>query len=184
MKALKKLLVLLISIIALILIVALFVDGDIKVSKSVQIDASVSDVYNYVSKLKNQDNYSVWQKMDPNMEKTYSGEDGTVGFISAWKSDNENVGSGEQEITKLVANREITCELRFKEPFEANNTAHFYMEPQGNSSTKISWEFEGGMPWPSNIMLLFMDMEKTLGEDLQTGLQNLKKIIEEEQGLN
>lgn len=34
------------------------------------------------------------------------------------------------------------------------------------------------MNYPMNIMLLFMDMEKMLGGELYTGLQNLKRELE------
>ena len=46
------------------------------------------------------------------------------------------------------------------------------------NTTKVVWGFEGHMDYPSNIMLLFMDMEEMLGGDLQTGLDNLKKNLE------
>ena len=36
------------------------------------------------------------------------------------------------------------------------------------------------MAYPMNIMLLFLNMEKMLGPDLQTGLNNLKEILERE----
>ena len=41
--------------------------------------------------------------MDPNIKTDFRGTDGTVGFISAWDSNNiKNVGKGEQEILNMV----------------------------------------------------------------------------------
>jgi hypothetical protein len=34
------------------------------------------------------------------------------------------------------------------------------------------------MNYPANVMLLFMNMEKMVGGDLEKGLQNLKTILE------
>jgi hypothetical protein len=34
------------------------------------------------------------------------------------------------------------------------------------------------MPYPFNLMGLFMDMEETLGQDLEKGLKNLKRVLE------
>jgi hypothetical protein len=34
------------------------------------------------------------------------------------------------------------------------------------------------MPYPMNLMLLFMDMDGMLGKDLQQGLDNLKGVLE------
>jgi hypothetical protein len=34
------------------------------------------------------------------------------------------------------------------------------------------------MAYPMNLMLVFMDMDAMLGKDLQTGLNNLKAVLE------
>jgi hypothetical protein len=39
-------------------------------------------VYDYVKYLKNQNDYSVWAKIDPGMKTEFRGKDGTVGFVS------------------------------------------------------------------------------------------------------
>ena len=46
------------------------------------------------------------------------------------------------------------------------------------NETTVSWGFNGKMKYPMNLMLLFMDMEEMLGNDLQTGLENLKNVLE------
>lgn len=51
-------------------------------------------MFDYVKYLKNQNEYSKWAGMDSAMTKTFSGTDATPGFISAWKSNNQNVGKG------------------------------------------------------------------------------------------
>jgi hypothetical protein len=180
MKFLKKLGFTLLALLALILIVALFVNGEYSVRKTVEINRSSDDVFEYVSLLKNQDEYSVWAKMDPNMKKTFTGTDGKVGFISAWDSDNEEVGKGEQEITKIIDGERIEMELRFIEPFEANDNGFINTESIGDNKTKVTWGFDGKIGYPWNLML-FMDMEGMLGPDLQEGLDNLKEILESEQ---
>jgi hypothetical protein len=45
-------------------------------------------------------------------------------------------------------------------------------------NTKMAWEFEGKMDYPTNLMLLFMDFDGIIGDDFQVGLQNLKKNLE------
>ena len=95
MKALKWILIVVVSIIGLILLTALFVRKDFAVEKQIEINKPKQEVYNYVVLLKNQNNFSKWATTDPAMEKTFSGVDGTVGFVSVWKSENKNVGAGE-----------------------------------------------------------------------------------------
>src|SRR6478736_279635 len=99
MKILKKIAIVLVALIAILLIVALFVKKDFKVEREIVINKPKKEVFDYIRFIKNQDHYSKWAMMDPNMKKTYTGTDGTVGFISAWESENKNVGTGEQEIT-------------------------------------------------------------------------------------
>jgi hypothetical protein len=53
-------------------------------------------------------------------------------------------------------------------------------EPLDSNSTKVTWNFRGDMNYPFNVMLLVYDMEKTLGKDLQQGLNTLKEILEKE----
>src|SRR5690606_27495208 len=84
------------------LLLALFVKQDYKVETQVVIQQPAQLVFDYIRFLSNQDNFSVWAAMDPNMQKSYRGVDGTVGFISSWRSDNPDVGSGEQEITAIT----------------------------------------------------------------------------------
>jgi len=179
MKFLKKILFVLIAIVTLVLIMALFIDKNFSSTKTVIVERPTEEVFDYLKNLKNQDEFSVWAKMDPNMKKSYDGNDGEVGFVSKWESDNEDVGSGEQEIVRIEEGKRIDFKLRFKEPFEAENDAFILTESIGENKTKVTWGFKGEMSWPMNIMLLFMDMEEEIGPDLQNGLNNLKKVLEE-----
>lgn len=178
MKILKGLLFLIVGIVILALVVALFVKKDYAVERQVTINKPITVVFDYIKHIKNQDEYSVWNRIDPAAKKTYSGTDGTVGFISAWESTNKNMGKGEQEITNITEGDRIDMKLRFKEPFEAQDDAYMITESMGENQTKVKWGFKGKMAYPMNIMLLFMDMEGMLGKDLQGGLDNLKTTLE------
>jgi uncharacterized protein YndB with AHSA1/START domain len=180
MKLLKIVLIGIAAIIALALIVAAFTKKDYAVVREITINKPKQEVFDYVKFLKNQDNYSKWAMMDPNMKKTYTGTDGTVGFVSAWDSQEKNVGAGEQEIKGITNGERIDFELRFKRPFEATDYAYMTTEDAGNNQTKVKWGFNGKMKYPMNLMLLCMDMDKMLGKDLDTGLSNLKSILEKQ----
>jgi uncharacterized protein YndB with AHSA1/START domain len=178
MKILKTILIAVGILIAVPLIVALFVKKDYEVEREITINKPKEEVFDYVKFLKNQDNYSKWATMDPEMEKTYRGTDGTVGFVSAWESDNKDVGKGEQEIKKITEGERIDFELRFFQPFESTEPAYMTTESVSENQTKVKWGFSGHMDYPMNIMMLFMDFEKMIGDDLDTGLKNLKSVLE------
>lgn len=180
MKVFKKVLIVIGILIALPLITALFVKKDYAVEREIVINRPKSEVFEYLKFLKNQDNFSKWATMDPKMKKTYSGTDGTIGFVSAWESDHEDVGKGEQEIKKIIEGERIDFELRFLEPFESTENAYMTTDAVGDRQTQVKWGFNGHMDYPSNIWLLFLDFEEMIGDDLQTGLEKLKSELEKQ----
>lgn len=178
MKALKIIGISLAAIVALLLVVALFVDGKYAVEREVTINKPKQVVYDYTKFLKNQNQFSVWAKIDPDMKTEFRGEDATVGFISAWDSENPKAGKGEQKIIKITDGERIDYELHFIEPMESTDYAFLEFKAVNDSATNVKWGFHGEMKYPMNLMLLGMDMEKMLAPDLQNGLNNLKGILE------
>ena len=165
------------GIIAALLIAGLFIPKGMKATREIIINKPNAEVFNYIKQLKNQDNYSKWGSMDPDMKKEYRGTDATVGFVSAWEG-NKKVGTGEQEITGIEEGRKLSTELRFIKPFKSVAQSSMTTEALSDNSTKVSWGFEGQMNYPMNIMKLFMNMEKSIGNDFSTGLSNLKSLLE------
>ena len=175
MKILKRILVILAIIIAIPLILGLFIKKDFNIERQITINKPKSEVFDYIRYIKNQNKFSVWTNLDPNMRQEFRGTDGTVGFVSAWRSEDKGVGSGEQEIKNIQEGERIEFELRFKEPFENTATAYMTTEGSGNE-TLVKWGMNSHMDYPMNVMSLFMGA--SLGKDLQTGLNNLKNIME------
>lgn len=180
MKIVKRILVVIGILIAIPLIVAIFMKKEYAVEREITINKPKQTVFEYIKHLKNQDNFSKWAQMDPNMKKDYKGEDGTVGFTSYWDSEADSVGKGEQEIKKITEGERVDFELRFKEPFESTDYAYMTTEAIDSTHTKVKWGFNGKMPYPMNIMLAMMNMDEMLGGDLATGLSNLKGVMEQQ----
>ncbi len=178
MKIFKKIVIVLAIIIAIPLLVALFVKKDYAVEREIVINQPKEVVFGYIKFLKNQDNFSKWATMDSGMKKTYRGTDGMVGFVSAWESQKDDVGTGEQEIKKITEGERIDYELRFIKPFESTEKAYMITEATGDKQTKVKWGFSGRMNYPVNLMLLFMNFEKMIGNDFETGLNRLKGELE------
>jgi hypothetical protein len=166
------------GLLALVLIIALFVQKEYAVERSINIKKAKSEVFDYIKHLKNQDHFSKWGKMDPNMKKEFRGEDGTVGFVSAWESTNKNVGQGEQEIKKIIDEERIDYQLRFIKPFKSISDAYMITEKISDQETSVKWGFHGKMNYPMNLMLLFLKMDEMIGKDFDEGLSNLKGILE------
>jgi hypothetical protein len=177
-KFLKYLAIGLFGLVAILLALALFVKKEYTVERSININQPRQVVFDYVKFLKNQDNYSVWSKIDPNMKKEFRGTDGTVGFVSAWDSPVKEAGRGEQEIVKITDVERIDFVIRFFEPIASTDNAYMALKSNSETNTNITWGFNGKYKYPMNLMLLFMDMDAMLGKDLEGGLKNLKTELE------
>lgn len=178
MKALKIIGLALAGMIVFLLMAGLFVNGKYAVTRELTINKPKEEVFNYIKYLKNQNKFSVWAKIDPEMKTEFRGEDATVGFVSAWDSQNPKAGKGEQKIIKIAGGSRIDYEIHFIRPMESTDYAYMSTETVSDSQTKVKWGFTGEMKYPMNLMMLFMNMEKMLGPDLENGLKNLKTLLE------
>ena len=164
-------------IIVVIIILAIIAPKSYDVSRKIIVAKPVPVVFEYLKYLKNQDNWSPWGKRDPNMKKEFEGDDGEIGAISKWEG-NKDVGSGEQEIKRIVENEVIESELRFLKPWKSQSDAYLKVNEAGAGETEITWGFSGNNKFPFSIMMLFMNMDKAVGKDFEEGLASLKDILE------
>lgn len=178
MKILKVIIIVIIVLIAIPFILGLFAKKEYTIHREVTINKPSTEVFDYVKYLKNQDSYNKWIMADPNMKKDYKGLDGTIGFVYAWDSEDNNVGKGEMEIKGITEGESINTEVRFEEPFEGVSDVNMSLQPVQDEQTKVDWTFDSEMGYPMNAMLIFIDMNDVLGPDMQTSLDNLKKILE------
>lgn len=162
-------------IIAVPAVLALFLPKEYTVEAFTIINRPKHVVFDYIKYVNNQEEYSKWVKTDPNIKKTLTGIDGTVGYIYAWDG-NSKAGAGEQEITAIVDGERISTEVRFTRPFKS--VAHFYIATEADSDhgTKVTWHMSGKSPYPMNLMTAML--KSTLRNDMSISLNDLKKILE------
>lgn len=165
------------GIIAAILLLALVVPRGISARKEIVINRPLGEVFDFIKHLKNQQLYSKWATLDPNIKNEFTGTDAQPGFVNKWWG-NKKVGEGEQEILAVMEGKSLTTELRFIKPFKSLAKAEMTTEAVDANSTKVSWGFESNMNYPMNIMKLFMNMSEMVGKDFSIGLQNLKTLME------
>ena len=178
LRYMKYVFLFLLSFVAIVLVVGLFTPKTYAVTKTIEVDKEAEFVFNYFKQLKNQDNYSVWSTLDSNMKKSYSGNDATVGFVSRWESKVSEVGTGEQEIAAIEQGKRIDYVVRFIEPFTSSYNCFLQADKINDDKTLVTWGLSGEMNYPTNLFLLFMNMEDLLGKNLQLGLSNLKVVLE------
>lgn len=174
MKILKKILIVIVILVALPFVIAVFINKKYDVTREIVVNKPRAEVFDYVKHIKNQDYYSVWNMADPTMKKNFTGTDGTVGFIYHWDG-NDEVGEGKQQITAISEGKRVDMDLKFIRPFDGD--AHTYMSTKDTTGgTKVTWNMKGYSNYPMNIMNLLMD--KQLGGAFEQGLTNLKNNLE------
>jgi len=175
MRTLKKIGIGVLILVVTLLFVALFVPKEFSYEKSIIINAPIDRVWVNVNSLSALDKWSPWNDHDPIMKKEMTGIDGTIGAKQSWES--KIVGSGSQIITKIEKPTLFETELNFYEPQKSHGKAFVKLINVGNQ-TKATWGMTGSMPYPINIIILFMNMEKSMGKDWNNGLSKLKKLSE------
>jgi hypothetical protein len=120
--------------------------------------------------------WSPWEKLDPNLKRTYSGAAKGKGAVYEWEG-NREAGQGRMEIVESTPSSRVLIKLDFFKPFEAHNQADFTLNPDG-SSTRVVWAMTGPHPFPMKVMSVFMSMDSLVGKDFEKGLAAMKAIAE------
>ncbi|MDY8135509.1 SRPBCC family protein [Aquimarina sp. 2201CG5-10] len=177
MKALKKVGIILIVLIVIALIAAIFAPKEVIYEKSININAPIEVVWENVNSLSDLDKWSPWNDLDPNIKKDFTGNDGTIGATASWDSEVKDVGKGSQTISKIEAPTFFETDLKFYRPYESEAKGYIKLAKE-NNSTVVTWGFQSEMPYPFNLMGLFMNMEDNMGETWSNGLSKLKELSE------
>jgi hypothetical protein len=173
----KIVLIVIIGLVLAVAVMALVAPRGYSVSRNILINLPEDKVFNAIRMLKFQNEWSVWGKLDPDAIYTYTGTDGTVGFVSAWQG-NKAVGQGQQEIKNIIEGERVDIELTFLKPFKSKADVYLTTETVSDSTTRVTWGMTGKVPPPMNIMLLFGNFNEAIGKDYEKGLQNLKVKLE------
>lgn len=174
MTVLKKIVLGVGVLIALVVVVGLFLPKQYKVERSILINAQPEEIYPDVVDLRAWQNWGVWFQRDPSMEIDYSGPDRAIGMMSSWKSVTE--GNGEMKITDLEHNKKVVYSLAFPD-WEMGSTGSLVISPAGEA-TKVTWVDSGDVG--NNIINRYfvLMMDGMIGPDFEMGLENLKTVVE------
>ncbi len=146
-----------------------------RIERSTTIAAPPEKVFPLINDMRQFNTWNPFAQMDPQGVITYETVTAGVGGAYAWKG--EKSGAGRMQITDSTAPKQVSVKLDFSKPFEAHNLVDFTIKPQGTGST-VTWAMHGPMPFMNRLMTIFFDMDKTVGKDFESGLNNLKALAE------
>lgn len=170
--------VVLVIAIVIILIAAMTRPNEFSVQRSLAMTAPPEIAFAHVNDLTKWEAWSPWEKLDPNVQKTFGDQTAGDGAFYTWNGDG-NVGEGTLTITKSQPHEQINFDLKFVRPFACENDVVFTFVPRGDQTT-VTWKMDGRHTLFSKIMGLFMSMDKMCGDQFNQGLQSLKTITEAE----
>jgi carbon monoxide dehydrogenase subunit G len=163
-------------VIAAVLILAAMQPDNFVVQRSITVQTPPDKIYPFINDFHRWAAWSPFEKLDPAMQRVFSGTEAGKGAIYEWSGD-KNAGKGRMEIIDATAPNNISIQLDFSEPFAAHNTTEFTLAPNGETTT-VTWAMRGSSPFIAKIMQLFCNMDKMIGPDFEEGLANLKMLAE------
>ncbi|WP_420125007.1 SRPBCC family protein [Longimicrobium sp.] len=146
-----------------------------RMHRSAVIDAPPERIHPLISDFRKWADWSPYEKLDPEMKKTYSGAATGRGAVYAWEG-NKKAGAGRMEMTETSPQR-IAINLEFTRPFKASNVTTFTLQPHG-AGTEVTWAMEGPNPFINKVMGVLINLDRLVGKDFEAGLANLKTIAE------
>jgi hypothetical protein len=148
------------------------------VQRSATIAAPAERIHPHLADFHRWGAWSPWEKLDPELKRTFSGAESGTGAVYAWEG-NKKVGAGRMEILESDAPARLRIQLDFLKPFEAHNHTLFTLEPAGGG-TQVTWAMNGNQAFPMKLMGIFMNMDRMIGRDFERGLASLKAVAEAE----
>jgi hypothetical protein len=174
-KALKVVLLLLAVAVAGVLALAATKPDNFSVQRSASIKAPPEKISAVLADFRAWEAWSPWEKKDPQMKRTFSGEPKSKGAKYAWAGNSE-VGEGSMTLTEAQPSR-VALDLDFVKPFEGHNKVVFTLTPKADA-TEVNWAMSGPSPYITKLIQVFCDMDAMIGKDFEKGLASLKAVAE------
>lgn len=142
------------------------------VERKATINAPRQVVFDRIANFERWPEWSPWEELDPDMEKTYTGTAGQVGSGYSW-SGNRKAGAGSMKLTGVDAPSRVEADLVFLKPFKSENTLLFDLAEVGDG-TEVTWTMNATHSLMTRVMNIFGMMDKMIGKDFEKGLATLK----------
>jgi uncharacterized protein YndB with AHSA1/START domain len=148
------------------------------IERSARMAAAPEVVFPFINDFHRWPSWSPWEKLDPGMQREYSGEPQGKGAAYDWAG-NDEVGKGSMRIIESQPPSTVAISLEFKEPWQATNATLFSVSPEGGGS-RVTWGMDGESNFVFKAVGLFMSMDEMVGKDFEVGLDNLSRVTEVE----
>jgi hypothetical protein len=146
-----------------------------EVARSTTVAAGPERVHALVDDLHRWREWSPWEGLDPDLQRTYTGPESGVGSRYAWKG-NRKAGEGHMEITGSAPHR-VDLDLVFMKPFDSASKVTFELAPSAEG-TEVTWRMRGEQRGLWGVVGRVLPMDRMVGKDFDKGLARLKAAAE------
>ena len=147
-----------------------------RIERSIRISAPPASAFALVNDFHKWSTWSPWEKMDPDLKRTYEGPEHGQDAVYSWTG-NKKVGEGRMTIQQSNENSKVVIKLEFFRPFKATNTATFTFTPDADG-TKVTWAMDGSNNFMGKAFHMLINMDKMIGADFDRGLASIKENAE------
>lgn len=146
-----------------------------RVGRMRYIAAAPEQIFPLMNSLREGTRWSPFEK-DTDMKRTFSGSESGVGAKYAWDG-NSKVGAGDIEIIDSTPNARVVLRLNMLRPMKATNEVVYELEAV-DGGTEVLWTMQGKQNIIGKVMNIFINCEEMVGREMERGLANLKKLVE------
>lgn len=172
----KKLLFVLLAIVAGVLVFAAVKPAHMHVEREAVIAASPEAIFSWINVSKKADEWMPWKDSDPGVVMQYAGPEAGVGSVSHWDSKGQ-MGTGRAEVIESVANQVVKTKLTYTKPFVMEQVSEIALVPV-EGGTKVKWSVSGENGYFFRLMGIFVSCDSMIGPEFEKGLAKLKSSIE------
>lgn len=169
-------LIFLLVVVVLVIVIATR-PSEFRIARQIRIAAPPETIFGLVDDFHQWSHWSPYERLDPNLVKTYSGAPRGAGAVYAW-SGNAKAGAGTMTITASHPNDAIGIAVAFTKPFPSRSDAEFTFVPAAGGTT-VTWAMTGRNSFAFKAFGLFVNVDKLVGGDFERGLETLRRVAEE-----
>lgn len=177
-KIILRTLFVLLAIVGVFCAIVAMQPADFTITRKATLAAPPEKVFNQVNDFSKWQAWSPWIKQYPDTKVTLEGTQSGQGAVYKWKGD--GAGEGVMTLTESKPHELVKIDLDFVKPMTAKNKTEFTFKPVGNAGgqTEVTWTMSGSNNFLGKAFALVMNIDKMVGGDFESGLKNMKEIVE------
>jgi uncharacterized protein YndB with AHSA1/START domain len=146
------------------------------VEREIRVDAPAEALYSRLVDFHRWSAWSPFERLDPDMERTYKGAPSGSGAVYEW-SGNMKAGTGRMEMLDVEPDRRIVIDQQNLKPLKSRVTVTFALDETADG-TSVTWSMTGEKTLMTRAMAIFKSMDGMIGPVFEEGLAKLKEEAE------